>query len=146
MIKSLASALHHMGYAEEAANLVVNYEKLPSSRCRTGELARLQASVASSIEKKPLVKGKYDLSGLVSSPSKNPIVACLKAACLEDGRKKKNVGLNHCVCFWDTYVFDSNYATALEINKENLDRICNDIVDGSFYDGIYWSRVLLLHR
>ena len=146
MIKSLASALHHMGYAEEAANLVVNYEKLPSSRCRTGELARLQASVASSIEKKPLVKGKYDLSGLVCSPSKNPIVACLKAACLEDGRKKKNVGLNHCVCFWDTYVFDSNYATALEINKENLDRICNDIVDGSFYDGIYWSRVLLLHR
>jgi hypothetical protein len=92
-----------------------------------------------------LRKRMHNLSSLVATNNPHPIVASLKAACIEGGRKR-TVPINHCVCFLGEFVFDSNCATALKINKENLDRICSDIVEGSFYDGIYWSRELILHR
>jgi hypothetical protein len=150
VIKCLASALHYIGHAEEAANLVVNYEKISHTHHRRGELAHLREAVALTMNKRvPMRKGMHNLSSLVSTTATgvnpNPIVASLKAACFEGGRKRA-VHVNHSVCFLGEFVFDSNCATALKINKENLDRICSDIVEGSFYDGIYWSRELILHR
>jgi hypothetical protein len=150
VIKCIASALHYIGYTEEAANLVINYEKIPHTHHRRGEIAHLRETVALTMNKKvPMRKGMHNLSSLMSPVGPgvhpNPIVASLKAACFEGGRKTA-VTVNHTVCFLGEFVFDSNCATALEINKENLDRICNDIVEGSFYDGIYWSRELILRR
>jgi hypothetical protein len=44
------------------------------------------------------------------------------------------------------YVFDSNQETALPINSLSLDLICNAVVPGATYNGIFWSRELLLVR
>jgi hypothetical protein len=149
VILCLASALHHMGYTKEAANLVVNYDKF---RHADHDLARLRDTVKLTMNKRvPIRKGMHNLSSLVSPTATatppNPIVASLKAACFEGGTKtKRAVAVNHSVCFLGEFVFDSNHSTALKISKENLDRICSDIVEGSFYDGIYWSRELILHR
>ena len=66
----------------------------------------------------------------------------LKAATVA-GDKKEMVCINHSVCFVGDYVFDANLDRALEITRDSLDFICDNIVDGAIYDGIFWSRELI---
>jgi hypothetical protein len=75
----------------------------------------------------------------------NPIAASLKAARMVGG-KKVSVQINHAVCFLGSYTFDSNQERALVTCKESLDRVCSSVSPGSFYDGLYWERELVLDK
>lgn len=125
VIKCLASALHYIGYAEEAANMVVNYDQITHTHHRRGEIAHLRETIAVSMKKRRVTmrKGMHDLSSLVSpiTPGKhhNPIVAMLKAACFEGG-KKRSVPVNHTVCFLGEFVFDSNWMTVSRLTRKTL--------------------------
>ena len=67
----------------------------------------------------------------------HPIVAIVEAR-----HNDKPVHVNHCVCFVDHYVFDPNMTHAMPVNKKNMDLICQNIIAGSQYIGIKWSRLL----
>jgi hypothetical protein len=92
----------------------------------------------------PFRKGRYSPDDPLDRRP-NPVVASLKAVLMENGRIQQTQ-IKHCVCFVGDYVFDSNQETALPINSLSLDLICNAVVPGATYAGIFWSRELLLVR
>jgi hypothetical protein len=92
----------------------------------------------------PLRKRRYQPEEL-SNRTHNPVVSSLKAVSMVEGVVRP-VQINHCVCFVGDFIFDSNRETALPNNPISLDLICNDIVPGATYGGIFWSRELLLVR
>ena len=56
------------------------------------------------------------------------------------------VYLKHCVCFIGDVVFDPNFDFAMVASQESMDCICNKLQLGVSYDGIEWSRELILKK
>jgi hypothetical protein len=141
---SIASTLHHIGFVEEA-RLVA--EEDPSD---VANLLPVLEDVFHKVSSK-----KIDLTRtrhpdgpfnplLPHHRTSNLVVASLKARSALPSSRGRKVLLNHTVCFLGDLVFDSNRSHSVEINKKNLDDICGDIVSGAEYDGLYWSRELLI--
>jgi hypothetical protein len=141
---SLASALHHLGYVKEAERISLE------DPTEIGKLFPVLCTIFREVSSKKISLRKVWFSGEHFNPlleghvCRNPVLACLKALSTVPSTFGKKVLLNHCVCFLGGYVFDCNQKHALEINKKNLDEICSNVVSGAVYNGLYWSRELLI--
>jgi hypothetical protein len=144
-LKSMASALHFLGYPEIAQQISKGY-KVGYESCNFHKaMAFIDEITRKNYGKKMRLKGmsrrrrRYcPLDPSYRPP--HPILASLKAV----DTMKKPTGINHCVCFVDDYIFDSNMETALPISQESLDAICDSIITGATYAGVFRSRELLI--
>lgn len=141
MQKCFASALHYMGHHEEAAIIGLS-TKASSSHFDGFKSLVLEVMKRGKRSVRYRKAGRYHPLDLADRRD-NPIIASLKAATMEKERKVP-VSINHSVCFLGDYVFDANQDRALVISDESLNQICDAVVPGSFYDGIYWSRELIM--
>jgi len=140
MPKCFASALHFLGYKKEAARIGKSND---ASACQFEGFKNLVLETMKSngwiVRYRKSNYNPYD----ACKRRDNPVIVSLKAATMDDG-KTVTVSINHSVCFVGDYVFDANRERALLISRESLDTICDDIVPGSFYNGIYWDRELVV--
>jgi hypothetical protein len=137
---SLASALHYVGYPQEAFKFasedVSDVKKIPDSL----------KGIFKSISGKKVGVRKFRINGEQFDPldsshqTENVIVACLMAK----DSSGKGVHVNHCVAFVDRLIFDSNRSHAVGISRSSLDEICDSIISGAKYNGLYWSRAIIL--
>lgn len=140
MQKSFASALHFLGYHKEAA--LIGLSNLASSSQFDGFKSLVMETMKKSQWIVRYRKCNYQ-PFVATDRNQNAVIVSLKAAIMEEGRKV-TVSINHSVCFVGDYVFDANRDHALPISVESLNVICDDIVQGSFYNGIYWDRELVV--
>ena len=150
--KCLASAMHYLGYTGEAKRISDGYSKIHLAKSNkkkwVGQFQRFKLLVIDTMKesqgKVRWCKAKYDPFDS-SHHRDHPVVTSLKAAIM-NGNKKDMISINHSVCFVGAYVFDSNMDKALPITRETMDHICNNVVDGAIYDGIIWSREIVLKK
>ena len=157
--RSFASALHFLGYKSQALVLLNETGVRSKESCHAPTLKQMRwrqfeafkQSVMGCMSMYDKVRyrkarcgkvGHYDPTNQ-EHQNNNPIAASLKAARMVDG-KKVSVQINHAVCFLGGYTFDSNQGYAMETCKETLDHVCTLVSPGSFYDGIFWARELVL--
>jgi len=150
LLKSLASALDYLGLTAKASLISKGYKRGYTSCDFVKSMAFIRETMIdekkrnSSGQGKPIPFRKANYFPMdVSNRRPHPVLVSLKAAVRENGKIVKS-RVNHCVCFVGNYIFDSNRDTALPISVASLNEICDSIVPGSTYDGIQWSRELLL--
>ena len=147
LVKSLASGMFFRGLQKESTILASAYEsgKMKNNKDQL-KLFRgvvqfaMKGYKKSRLARPSRVQGeRYDPLN-VTHRRMNPIVVQLRAK----HKCGEQVFVNHAVCFVGDYLFDPNQERAMDITKENLDRVCSAIVTDSIYDGIYRSYELYL--
>ena len=140
-----ASALHFLGYKEEAAVFItVCNETTPKHHAKC-TFHNYQPIIVEALKAKK--GGKVRVSRPFYSPanlslrSPNPIVVSLKVTL---GKQLSRI--NHCVCFVGDYIFDANREFALPNNVPSLNLICDGVKSGTTYSGIYWAREIHLFK
>jgi len=151
---SVASALHFLGYKKEAKE-VSSKGHLASRSSR--QVKTFKQLVLDSMNRTGGSKHRCKVPRCGQNKVRfdprnpehrrsNPVFAEIKAASrCNDGRNKSEL-INHAVCFQGDYIFDSNFRHALPISLESLNRICSNVTPGCLFDGIVWSRELVLDR
>lgn len=137
VLMALASALAYMGKDGMAESIASASKKYGLKRC--GVQFKEFVSIVGTMLHVPCRKTDYKNGLTTEVRRENPVVVALRG--WKDGRV---CSLNHCVCFVGNLVFDSNLDVALETTKKNLDLICNNVLDGASYDGIYWAREVMI--
>jgi hypothetical protein len=163
MLRSFASGLHYLGYAKASAAIAMEIEEKNlasqlsqlnlASGSRFGQLTdfdervkqamKLEGFLKVRLKKNWMKKQRYNPL-LLEHRTNHPIAASLKVVKKGKSGKMSNVQIGHCVCFVGDYIFDSNMERAQSISVDSLNNICSSIVPGSMYNGLYWSRELLL--
>jgi hypothetical protein len=144
-LKSMASALHFLGYSKLARVISQGYKVGYESCDFKKAMVFIDETTRKYYGKKMRLKGtsgrrrRYCPLDQSYKPP-HPILVSLKAV----DAMKKPTRINHCVCFVGDYIFDSNMETALPISPESLNAICDSIVAGATYAGIFQSRELLI--
>jgi hypothetical protein len=145
-LKCMASALHYLGHHKLARIISLGYKVGYESCDFKKAMAFIDEMTRKHCGKQMWLKGGLSKRRYcpldLSHRRPHPILASLKAV----DQMKKPTGINHCVCFVGDYIFDSNMETALPISQKTLDFICDSIVTGATYAGIFKSRELLIKK
>lgn len=143
IFRSCASALHYLGYEQEARSI----SRVQGNRQNAFvETKALINKLFTKENGKPIPYRKARYEPLTSSHRRpNPIIASLKAEKWESGIATP-INISHAVCFVGDYIFDSNHEAALPNNPQSLNLVCDAVEPGATYCGIHWSREIVLFR
>jgi hypothetical protein len=150
MVASFASALHHLGYHDEAATIAKGYEE-EVIRNDSSQMEGFRNLVLDAMSKHGGGSMRLRRPDPLYQPfniahrTSNPIWASIRAHRLVGG-KWEEVNVAHCICFVGNLVFDSNMKTALPISQKSLDLVCSKIEPGVSFAGIHQSRVLVINK
>ena len=126
-----ANGLHYAGFEKAARLIAKSAAKVVSTPDPWKALKDLvEKAIVNSGEGKRIRfwKGKYG-NGLDGKlPCDHLVLA--KPACQRNG---KETNINHYVCFFGGFVFDSNLDFAMIISRSSMDIVCQNIVAGSTY-------------
>ena len=145
-VDSFCNSLDAIGHHDAADMVYKKYEEMAPQKKPRSALKRLvKESVLETVEGKRAFFNTGNRETLDAlSPERtgiiSPIVASIRAQ-LEDG---SDAGLNHCVSFHGSWVRCPNFPHALPLTKQSMDLICDHIVEGSTYDGMYQSEELVV--
>ena len=152
MEKCFCSGLYHAKYHKTATELDVvfgsqQYIRQGDKRVQKRQFKKTTWEFLSSTKqfKRVSLRSRMRFDPFNSDHHRDlPILAELKATTTNRKGKRVPVGINHCVAFVGGWVFDSNQPTALPTSRESLDKICDNVLQGSEYSGIYWHLELFM--
>ena len=130
IVMCCASAIHFLGYKEEASVFITICNETPTKQQAKKAFNNYQPMIVKALKAKKggkvRVSRPYYSPADLSSRSPNPIVVSLKVTL---GKQLSRI--NHCVCFVGDYIFDANREFALPNNVSSLNLICDGVKSGT---------------